>query len=329
MGWLDGLFGSSSEQDPLRKLDPKLREFLEKESPVKFRPSSDEQQVAEPRAQARPQQPGTTGPPAAAAADGKSTEGPAPLPSESLYQDGRYAHLWKSYRPLAAVEAETKTDHERLMDVLEGYKERKASIGRAALENCALEQVDWSNCMRSGDMVARMTMCRAEVKKFERCYMVQSRLLKALGYLSTHDRPPQVDEDIQMHADTLYQKMMEQEAAIEAAKAEGKPIPKFEPLFRRQNQQQQLAQGVVATEADDELAVLNPEAQKQWRQRLEKLPEADRETEEEAMRGELRAKVEVASKIEEFRQGKEEERKARKTQGSETITDKISSFFGK
>ncbi len=60
------------------------------------------------------------------------------------------------------------------MDVLQAYKERKAMIGRAALENCALEQVDWQHCMRGGDWKSRMTMCNAEVRKFEQCYTVQS-----------------------------------------------------------------------------------------------------------------------------------------------------------
>lgn len=82
--------------------------------------------------------------------------------------------MWKGYKPLAAVEAETKTDHEKLMDVLEGYKERKAQIGKAALENCADEQMDWNLCMKSGEWTSRMTMCRKEVQRFERCYMTQA-----------------------------------------------------------------------------------------------------------------------------------------------------------
>ena len=96
------------------------------------------------------------------------------MPPQSLYQDGRYAHLWKNYKPQSVVEAETKSDHEKLMDVLEAYKERKAEIGKAALENCALEQAEWSECMKSGTVTARMTMCRDAVRKFERCYTIQN-----------------------------------------------------------------------------------------------------------------------------------------------------------
>ncbi|KAJ8114342.1 hypothetical protein ONZ43_g4929 [Nemania bipapillata] len=140
MGWWDSIWASStSAEDPLRKLDPKLREFLEKESPVKYSHSK------------APQQQPTESPSSLIPKDevkGGSESGDKPLvPAESQFQDGRYAHLWKSYRPLVEIEAETKSDHEKLMDVLEGYKERKAQIGRAALENCAIEQSDWRTCM--------------------------------------------------------------------------------------------------------------------------------------------------------------------------------------
>jgi len=98
----------------------------------------------------------------------------SPVPSQSLYPDGRYAHLWTTYRPLAEVENETKTDQEKLLDVLDGYKQRKADIGRAALENCALEQQAITDCFKSGGVKARMTMCRQENREFERCYTLQS-----------------------------------------------------------------------------------------------------------------------------------------------------------
>lgn len=169
MGWFDGWFGSgSSNGDPLAKLDPKLREFLERESPVKLnRPTPTAGTEKDASAAVTATQPN-------ASVSASAAQQPNGVPSESLYQDGRYAHLWKNYRPLAAVEAESKSDHEKLMDVLDSYKERKTQIGKAALENCALEQLDWNKCMKSGDWTARMTMCRAEVKKFERCYSMQS-----------------------------------------------------------------------------------------------------------------------------------------------------------
>jgi hypothetical protein len=169
MGWFDGWSGSqSSGGDPLQKLDPKLREFLQREAPVKY----DHAQSPHPPA---PTQDAPVSHPAVAptpSAEGDQQQ--SAVPPQSLFQDGRYAHLWKNYKPQSVVDAETKSDHEKLMDVLEAYKERKAEIGKAALENCALEQVDWSECMKSGSVTARMTMCRDAVRKFERCYTIQN-----------------------------------------------------------------------------------------------------------------------------------------------------------
>ncbi|KAI1761239.1 hypothetical protein GGR53DRAFT_506317 [Hypoxylon sp. FL1150] len=318
MGWWDSLWASSSSgDDPLRKLDPKLREFLERESPVKY---SAAQAPKDPAEEKKNQA-------SAIREDEERTQQQQQqqqlVPRESQFQDGRYAHLWKTYRPLAEVEAETKSDHERLMDVLEGFKERKNQIGKAALENCALEQVDWRQCMANPSFTDRMTMCRDQIKKFEKCYMTQTRLLKALGYLSTLDRSPEVEEDIQLHADTLYHRMLSQEAEVAAAKEEGRPIPKFPPLMnmlqteqlRKQQQQQQ---------GED----LTKEQQEMLRERLKKVPEEDRPAEEEAVRAEWRAKAEVASRLDELWKKQERDRQARKERGEETLWDKVSGTLG-
>lgn len=179
MGWFDGLRGSDSSSgsssSPLAKLDPKLREFLEKESPLKYQQQQEEerkqqkqqQQIQSQQSQHSVQPPTTV------------SSQPA-VPSESLYQDGRYADLWKTYRPLASVEADTKSEHERLMDILDAYKDRRAQIGRTALENCALEQIEWNECIKNGPLSSRMTMCHEEMKKFERCYNMQSVRLHLL-----------------------------------------------------------------------------------------------------------------------------------------------------
>ena len=175
MGWFDGWFGptGASQSDPLRKLDPKLREFLEKESPVKYSP-----------AEATPQQSATAPTiPERNRVDVSQPAAAAPqepvVPRESIYQDGRYAHIWKTYRPQAAIEAESKSDHEKLMDVLDGFKDRKVEIGKAALENCALEQEDWRDCMTNGSAMERFTMCREKVMRFEKCYEQQAVRLPA------------------------------------------------------------------------------------------------------------------------------------------------------
>lgn len=159
MGWLPSFLGGERSTDPLTKLDPKLREFLENESPVKYSRKVD---VTEP-APTRPEQAITA-----------SEEKPAAVPAASLYQDGRYAHLWKNYKPLAQVEEEGSSDHDKLMNVLDGYKERKAAISKAAMENCALQQEEWINCMKYGDWSDQLQMCRHQVRRYERCYTMQS-----------------------------------------------------------------------------------------------------------------------------------------------------------
>lgn len=169
MGWLDSLWGRRSD-DPLQDFDPKVREFLRKESPVTYGSSKPNQDGQDQQSTSGESSPATT------STDQPAKEGLASktVPKESLYQDGRYAHLWKTYKPLGEIESETKSDHEKLQDVLDSFKSRKAAIGQAALENCSEEQLDWNNCMKSGSLKARMTMCSEEVRKFERCYNMQS-----------------------------------------------------------------------------------------------------------------------------------------------------------
>jgi hypothetical protein len=141
MGWISSIMGTDKSADPLAKLDPSLRDFLEKESPLKY-PAN---QPANP--------PQTTQQPSNFDAAVAETQAPKPsAPSASLYQDGRYAHLWKNYRPLAEIEA----------------------IGKAALENCAEYQEEWVNCMKHGSWDDQIQMCRHQVRRFERCYMMQS-----------------------------------------------------------------------------------------------------------------------------------------------------------
>ncbi|KAK4159155.1 hypothetical protein QBC43DRAFT_248047 [Cladorrhinum sp. PSN259] len=314
MGWLNGWFGPSddknNESDPLRRLDPKLREFLERESPVKYNtpvlPEQKQQQQQQPPKPSQPQ---------------NAQSEPPLVPSESLFQDGRYAHIWKTYKSKSAVDSETKSDHEKLMDVLDAFKERKALIGRAALENCADEQFTWSDCMKAGGWSAKMTMCRAEVQKFERCYSTQSRLLKALGYLSAVGRNPEVDEEIQMRADELYHRMLEREKEIEKAKEEGREVPSFEPVFRK-------LEPVVKGTAPASVAAPSEEKVKAWKERLEKLPEEDRAAEEEALKAEHKANAEMAARIQGLWQEQAKEREERRVKGQETVFDKFKGYLG-
>ncbi|TEY78364.1 hypothetical protein BOTCAL_0049g00040 [Botryotinia calthae] len=317
MGWFWGDSNDGDKdksQDPLKNLDPSLREFLKKESPIKY----DSTKSADTTVSSQAKSPELT--------STSTTDDPTKpsVPSQSLYQDGRYAHLWKTYQPQAEVEQAAKSDAEKIQDVIEGYKYRKAEIGRAALENCALEQWDVNECFRSGGWQARLTMCREENRKLERCYTMQGKFLKALGYLSTYDRPPAVDEQIQLHADTLYHRMIDQEKQIEEAKAEGRPVPIFPPLISKSRPgESDSAQENNKLKASD----LSPKVQASFKKRLEGLNDDERLVEERAIQAEIEAGEQVAGQLGKIYEKQDEERRQRKEQGRETISDKFFSIF--
>ena len=179
MGWFWGSSDSkdgNKSQDPLRGLDPSLRDFLKKESPVKYSSSNP---PAAPETAPAPKP--STENRSAAPAHGAGEDTEPKVPPQSLFKDGRYAHLWKTYQSQSEAEAEGKSDQEKINDVLEGYKYRKAEIGRAALENCALEQWQVNECFRNGGWASRLTMCRTENRELERCYLMQSVRLRLVG----------------------------------------------------------------------------------------------------------------------------------------------------
>jgi hypothetical protein len=162
----------------------------------------------------------------------------------------------------------------------------------------------------------------------ELCLIRSQKFLKALGYLSTFDRPPELDEKIQMHADTLYHRMLDQDKAIEAAKAEGRPVPAFPPLLSSNSKTSTLAGGQLPIE-DNKLqpSDLPESVQAGLKKRLEGLNDEEREVEERAIKAEIRAGEQVAERLGAIYEKQAEERRIRKEQGRETIGDKVSSIF--
>ncbi|KAL8955232.1 MAG: hypothetical protein Q9183_006735 [Haloplaca sp. 2 TL-2023] len=350
MGWFSGWFGgsstSSSNNDPLRDLDPSLRDFLEKESPVKYQTS----------APPPPPPPAENAPnvTSKSAQDSDNTSDPSKpsVPPESLFQDGRYAHLWSTYTPRAELEGAMKSDQEKLMDVLEGYKARKAMIGKAALENCTLEQEAVNDCYKKGTWGDTMTMCRTENQSFTRCYTMQARFLKALGYLSAYDRPPEVDEQIQMHADTLYHTMLARERAIAHAKENDLPEPKFPPLISPSMPAPNVpssssasgspisasaqavldsAQPISYSEAKSQfLSSLRPEIRPKLEKEWDKkgLNDEERMLEARALAMEAEAGIETADVVGGMISAQRAKRKERREQGQAGWGDTVSGWFG-
>ncbi|EAS29306.3 uncharacterized protein CIMG_08052 [Coccidioides immitis RS] len=218
MGWFWG--NSSGDDDPTKKLDPGLREYLEKETPSRYIPTTDVPS-SEPPSRETPTSP-----------DNATSESRTTVPSASLFPDGRYAHLWKTYQPMSELEGPEISPAEKVVDQ---FKKRKDVLNRAALENCAEEHIALTNCFKDGDaqqrMWARMTMCSKQNKEFSRCYTMQAKFLQALGYGSNFDWDRENEEKIQMHADKLYHQMLDYEARVEEAKAAGVEPPPLRSLF--------------------------------------------------------------------------------------------------
>lgn len=326
MGWLWGNNESSEAKD---KLDPSLRDFLQSEAPTGPKP-------------ALPSRPKPT---STEVAKTPSREEPAEstrpaVPPESQFQDGRYAHLWKNYTPQQKLLDQSKGEQDKLKDIVDAYNDRRAEIGRVAMENCALEYIEQFECMKNPSFKQAITVCRDETRKFNRCYDLQAKFLKALGFLSMERRSPEEDEKIQMHADKLYQQLMEQEAQIAKAKEEGLPIPQFDSVLSKRNIAQAMGGkpprftqpgATNSGEIDEDNEVwshIKPDKRAEYEQKLAELPEEDREIERKALVAELRAQTGIAKKVEETFVEERINRLKRREAGQSTIGDVIKRLWG-
>jgi len=342
MGWFWGKeTANDGSNDAYSKLDPALRDFLDKESPLKYSDTDPRAQRPQPapqkpyRAQIGLDVPGldqenqTTAP----------RERPE-VPAESLFQDGRYAHLWKGYRPQAEMEAAGRSDQDRLAEVIEAYNDRKAAIGRAAIENCVMEQMAEKDCFTNGSWSKRMTMCREENRAFNRCYIMQQRFLKALGYLSTV-QTPQDEEKIQMHADKLYHEMLDREAKIAEAKEAGTEAPNFQPLIQADattkalgtesawaRARERAAQTQPPGASANLLSAFTPERQAEIKEKIKDMPQAEREVELQLIAAESRAQMEYADRIKEKLDEERAHRAERRERGKESVGDSIKRLWG-
>lgn len=215
-------WGGGNQNDPAKSLNADLKQFLEDQHPRPYRPTEVPLQVSEEvkLPEVPKSLPDTT----------KSAE-ERPLPRESLFQDGRYKDLWKTYVPQSELVAATSNPVDQ---VISARKDRRAGIHRAALENCVFEQELQRNCLGgglSGSVKSKMTMCHAETKTFNRCYQLQAKFMQALGYLASSGTTDEEEERIQMHADKLYHRMMDYEEALEDARRNNQPIPPLSSVF--------------------------------------------------------------------------------------------------
>lgn len=137
-----------------------------------------------------------------------------------------------------------------------------------------------------------------------------------------------------MHADTLYHRMLDQEKAMEAAKAEGKPIPKFDPIISQPSPKQSpedtestIIPGIPAEAPKTKPSELAPHIQARLKDRLKGLSEAERQVEEMAIMDEMRAGEKVAGKLGTIFEAQGKGRREREEKGAETVVDRLMKLF--
>lgn len=357
MSWLWGNSSANKNaNDPYGKLDPSLQEFLKQETQSQPKPEDNPavreggSPTSQPSKTASLPNSKDAAPSTYRSQLGLTTpsldqnhQNPNPaitrqpdIPPESLYQDGRYAHLWKNYRPLQEVESVGSTDQDRLAHVVETYNERRAAIGRTAVENCIFEQLAEKDCLVNGGWAKRMNMCREENRAFNRCYTMQSRFLKALGYLAM-DRTAEEEERVQMHADKLYHEMLAREQRADEAKTRGEEAEVLPPLIEPKGTVAALGEKSAwarhrrrAAELgqDTRLSHLSADKRQKVVERIKDMSEMEKEVELQLVVAETRAEVEYAEKIRDVMKDEQEHRRDRRERGKETVGDSIKRLWG-
>lgn len=319
MGW----FWGSNQDDPVKKIDPGLREYLEQETPSKYEPAPNLKQPTPPSSQPQPQTQVPT------SEQKEQTEDPkSQLPAASLYQDGRYAHLWKTYKPLNETDSDAAVTG-GANRVIEKFKERGDTVQRAAMENCALEHEALTLCFQTGNwrkqIEARLTNCATENGTFSRCFTTQSKFLQALGYASSFEYDAEKEERIQMHADKLYHQMLDYEKRVEEAKTAGQEPPPLMSLF--DPKQATKTSSGKKSDLDIPSGVTIPEGFKPSKP-LHQLTPHERELEIRAHNAQLEQHRMYAEEAEPFMKSHEESRTKRKEKMTTWFGESIGKWFG-
>lgn len=152
---------SGKSTDTFGHLRPEVREFLEREAPIK---------------------PSTRQIPAPGSTSTRELETEGELAGQekrefdpTVYSKygKKYADIWAQYRPPAVIEAEYRTPSTAINDVYQSYRDRKSAIGAAAMENCVFQQLALQDCYSSGGKLAKFTACTAENNALQDCFKSQ------------------------------------------------------------------------------------------------------------------------------------------------------------
>jgi hypothetical protein len=324
-------FGSSSS-DAANKLDPDLRVFLDEDATSRSTPQSQHPSTTLAIYSQLPKPNGHKNSKEVESHDSST----AAVPPQSLYPDGRYAHLWKTYQTPNGQAA--KSSNEKLRDLKEASQVRSASIEQTAKENCALEAQAEVDCFNKGGWRNKLTLCRTETRALDRCTQLQAKFLRALGYMSVPGRTLEEEERIQMHADDLYQQMLKHEHAVKEAKEQGIPQPEFKPVMSRENIAKVL--GIRSGKAVDieenarkagidveKLVELKEKQQKKLDEKWKNLTPEERVAEEAALISRIQEKEYMVRDYTEFMKEKQLERHKRKEEGKESVADQLHGWW--
>ena len=125
--------------------------------------------------------------------------------------------------------------------------------------------------------------------------------------------------------------MLDQEAAIAAAKAEGLPIPTFPPILSKLPPitvpKARVPSTMLLEGETVDISKLPPHTQAALKKRLDSLTGVDRELEERAIRAELQAGSQVATNLFSIWEKQDIERQERKEQGKMTVGDRVTELL--
>lgn len=140
-----------------------------------------------------------------------------------------------------------------------------------------------------------------------------------------------------MHADSLYHRMLDQERAVEVARAAGQPIPSFPPIISLSPHKSSsvpsdaastLEIAGVQSAASVTRKELTAKVKAQLEKRFKDLSPEEREVEEKAIAMEIAAGEVLQKQIGEIWDEQGKAKKLRREQGNETFSDRVSGWFG-
>lgn len=177
-----------------------------------------------------------------------------------------------------------------------------------------------------------MGACRKESRRFARCFDLQTRLLKALGYMDFNVGEQQ-REVMRTRADEVWSEICRREDETLLAEKEGREKPVFGALPGARWVKRP-AVAVAVEEGDAEgrekrlLALFTEQKREEMEKRLAKLPLPERELEIRLEIAEAEVHRGYGDEVGRYVEMEKEERRQRREEGKSTLGDWLKSVGG-